>query len=978
MPDFRLQGMDGNRRAFARFTAWVCLVAPAAVMVLILSQQGQAYRLTGPAAFMLSGALALWLLRRSRNGAAFGVLCYGAWLATMIALSYSGGLYGNSALALPIIIVFSAWLAGIRAMLILGGATIVVLFGYAFLDMYELLPVRAVTPILQRAFIMSVIVLTATALGYFAARTLAEQLAALAASHSELESKMAALARRQQELSLLTERVPAMISHLDRDRIYRFANSAYAGFFGHTPESILGRKAEDVIGTAAYADIRPGIERVLNGEPVRLTVSRGNAAGERRTLDVELVPDAGGGIVAGWYALIRDVTEAERAGKSLRHIVDGTARATGSAFFQALTLNLAQATGLGRAMVAEVLPDRRHARALAYWDGREFRAGMEYLLEDAPCRHVIDKGEACFVDGVAELFPNDLALALHGIRGYYGARLESSDGVPLGVLVVMDGAPIRRRGEIATLVTVFAARAAAELERLRAEAALRSTGERFSSVFAASPTPIALTSLAEGRFADVNPAFEKTFGWTQAELLGRSAVDIGIWPSPEERQRWVAELEANRRTRNFETIHLTKTGEPLTILLSAEAIELEGIPHVISFAHDETQRRRAEETKRSALERFEAIFQHTPNVAIQGFDARGTILHWNRASETLYGIPADEALGRPIQSLLLTTEVAREFEAAVAAICASGRPSAPGEWPIPLRDGREIWVLSTLFPVFSDGVVAEIFCMDVDITDLKRVNESVRRLNVELEARVAARTAELTELNGELEAFSYSVSHDLRAPLRSIEGFGRLLEEDCADRLDAIGRDYVERMCRSARRMAQLIDDLLELTRIDRAEIRPADVDLSALAGEIVDELRQGSPQRRVAVEIAPGLSAHGDPRLLRIALQNLLENAWKYTGRTAGARIEFGCGHASDERVFHVRDNGAGFDMAYAHKLFAPFQRLHSPHEFEGSGVGLASVSRVIKRHRGRIWAESTVGEGATFYFTLAPESTAGVRKSV
>lgn len=837
--------MDSNRRAFARFTAWVCLVAPAAVMLLILSQQGQPYRLTGPAAFVLSGALALWLLRRNRNQAAFGVLCYGAWLATMIALSYSGGLYGNSALALPIIIVFSAWLAGIRAMLILGGATIVVLFGYAFLEMHGLLPARAATPILQRAFIMSVIVLTATALGYFAARTLAEQLAALAASRSELEGKMAALARREQELALLTERVPAMIAQLGRDRIYRFANSAYAGFFGHTPDSIVGRHAGEVLGTDAYADIAPAIERVLAGEPVRLTVSRSNAAGEYRSLDVELVPDGGVGVVAaGWYALIRDVTESERASKALRHIVEGTARATGDAFFRALTLNLAQATGLSYAMVAEVLPDGRHARALAYWSGAEFRQGMVYLLDDAPCQQVIEHGEACFPDGVAERFPRDLALAMNGIRGYFGIRLESSEGAPLGVLVVMDTAPIKSRAEIASLATVFAARAAAELERIRAE-----------------------------------------------------------------------------------------------------------------------------EARRTALERFEAIFQNTPNVAIQGYDARGTVMHWNRASENLYGIAAAEALGRPIQSLLFRSpEAVREFEAVVAGICAGGKPSEPGEWPIPLRDGREIWVLSTLFPVLSDGSIAEIFCMDVDITALKQANESVRRLNAELEERVAARTAELSAANRELESFSYSVSHDLRAPLRSIEGFGRLLELECAGQLDATGLDYVGRMCRAAKRMAQLIDDLLDLSRIERAEIKPAAVDLSVLAGEIVEELRQGAPQRSVRIVIAPGLTARGDQQLLRIALQNLIENAWKYSGKADNACIEFGCTQADGERIFHVRDNGVGFDMQYAGKLFAPFQRLHHVQEFEGTGVGLATVARVVRRHYGRVWAEASPGKGATFYFTLGP----------
>jgi glucan phosphoethanolaminetransferase (alkaline phosphatase superfamily) len=242
---------------------------------------------------VLSGALALWLLRRNRNQAAFRVLCYGAWLATMIALSYSGGLYGNSALALPIIIVFSAWLAGIRAMLILGGATIVVLFGYAFLEMYGLLPVRAATPILQRAFIMSVIVLTATALGYFAARTLAEQMAALEASRGELEGKMAALARREQELSLLTERVPAMIAH-------SAAIASAASPTAPTPASSATRRNRSWAGTRRTSSARtptrtspPPSSASWAARAVRLTVSRSNAAGESRSLAVELVPDVG-------------------------------------------------------------------------------------------------------------------------------------------------------------------------------------------------------------------------------------------------------------------------------------------------------------------------------------------------------------------------------------------------------------------------------------------------------------------------------------------------------------------------------------------------------------------------------------------------------------------------------------------------------------------------------------------------------------
>jgi signal transduction histidine kinase len=225
---------------------------------------------------------------------------------------------------------------------------------------------------------------------------------------------------------------------------------------------------------------------------------------------------------------------------------------------------------------------------------------------------------------------------------------------------------------------------------------------------------------------------------------------------------------------------------------------------------------------------------------------------------------------------------------------------------------------------------------------------------------------QLKAANKELEAFSYSVSHDLRAPLRYIDGFSHALLEEYADKLDAQGKDYLRRVRESAQRMAALVDDLLRLSRVTRTEMRHERVDLSDLARDIASELQETQPERRAEFIIAPGIVVEGDGRLLRVVLENLLGNAWKFTQRCPGTRIEFGETQHESGRANVVRDNGAGFDMAYADKLFAPFQRLHTVEEFPGTGIGLATVQRIIHRHGGHVWAESKVGTGAAFYFTL------------
>jgi PAS domain S-box-containing protein len=288
------------------------------------------------------------------------------------------------------------------------------------------------------------------------------------------------------------------------------------------------------------------------------------------------------------------------------------------------------------------------------------------------------------------------------------------------------------------------------------------------------------------------------------------------------------------------------------------------------------------------------------------------------------------------------------------------------ELEIRRKDGRIVYTYISAAPLFDDqGKVRGSVGMLVDMTERKRAEAQAHELNQELDRRVRDRTGQLEAINKELEAFCYSVSHDLRAPLRSIRGFTEVLLERYAPQLDSRGQDFLRRTCASSHQMDRLIEDLLKLSRVGRSELHCRSVNLSELVSGITAELRKAEPERIVELKIAPDLGAHGDERLLALALDNLLSSAWKFTSRIPHATIEFGAVD-QPEPAFFVRDNGAGFDMAYANRLFGVFQRLHAASDYPGTGIGLATVQRIINRHGGRAWAEGKPNEGATFYFTL------------
>lgn len=371
--------------------------------------------------------------------------------------------------------------------------------------------------------------------------------------------------------------------------------------------------------------------------------------------------------------------------------------------------------------------------------------------------------------------------------------------------------------------------------------------------------------------------------------------------------------------------------------------------------------------------RYRELFDNATDMVFTT-DLRGRISSFNKAAETLTGCPCQEAIGQSFPRMFGLDKAG--FVGLASCEDGNCEGSTQMELALKHRDGREVFVEASITTLCENGRAVGLQGIARDITERKRAEEAIQQLNATLEQRVADRTAELKASNQELEAFSYSVSHDLRAPLRAINGFAEILLKDFANKIDSRGQHYLNTVADSGRKMGRLVDDLLAFSRLGRQALAKAPLDLNDLTRQVLDDLRRHEPDRVVTVRIQSLPPARGDRTLVNQALQNLLSNAWKFTQKTTEAVIEIGSLAQDSETVYYVKDNGAGFDMKYAEKLFGVFQRLHRDDEFPGTGVGLAIVQRVIHRHGGRIWVEAAVGVGATFYFTL-PATNGAVRTS-
>jgi PAS domain S-box-containing protein len=491
---------------------------------------------------------------------------------------------------------------------------------------------------------------------------------------------------------------------------------------------------------------------------------------------------------------------------------------------------------------------------------------------------------------------------------------------------------------------------------------LRRNQELLAKLFRNSPAAVALVRQADGVVLDVNDAYERLFGWTRAEVIGQSTAALRVWVDAEDRTRFQQLLAARGRVIDFESQARRKSGEVFDSLLSSEMIEEAGERIVLVIVLDVSARKRAEAAVRESEQRFRALVDLSSDwYWVTDAEHRFTF----REGEILrrMGIPPEDDYGKRRWEMGFVNMTDADWAAHRALL---GRREEFRDLLLERRspDGHVHWATISGRPLHdAAGRFLGYHGTGRDVTGQVHAEERLRKFNVELERKVQERTDELDAANMELEAFTYSVSHDLRAPLRAIDGFSRMLEERHATALGDEARDYLQRVRAAARRMGQLIEDLIAFSRIGRAALHKRAVDLSALARLVAKELEAGAPERRVEWRVAEGLAAHADPGLARVVLENLLGNAWKYTGKTPRAVIEFGRTAAGE---FMVRDNGAGFDPAHADGLFQPFRRLHALEEFEGTGIGLATVKRIVERHGGRVRGEGAVGAGAAFHFTL------------
>jgi PAS domain S-box-containing protein len=526
-------------------------------------------------------------------------------------------------------------------------------------------------------------------------------------------------------------------------------------------------------------------------------------------------------------------------------------------------------------------------------------------------------------------------------------------------------------------------------ERERAEQILRASEARFSSAFNVGPAGMTITRIADGKFIDVNESFLRMFEFSRADVVGHTSTELEMW-TPTERQKLIQAQVESGVLRDFELQARAKSSRVITILFSSQPIELEGELCHITTMIDITERKRAEEKLRES----EASLRDSQRVAHVGhwsWDTQTNQVEWSDEMKRIFGLdPAtfDGDLTQVIARAIHPDDQAKVNAANQAVL--TEQKSAPLEYRVVLPDQsvRTVFAVPGDKIVDADGNILKLTGVVQDITERKRAEDDIRQLNAQLEQRVVERTAELNARvdqveqlnralanlndalqakNRELETFTYSVSHDLKAPLRGIDGYSRLLLDDYADKLDADGRAFLQTIRRATDQMARLIDDLLAYSRVERRALTTGVVHPQALVDALIIERADDFKRRNVALNVALACNVIStDADGLTLILRNLLDNALKFTRDVPAPQIEIGGRDDAQACVLWVRDNGVGFEMKYHDRIFEIFQRLHRAEDYPGTGIGLAIVRKALERIGGRVWASSAPGQGATFFVEI------------
>ena len=603
---------------------------------------------------------------------------------------------------------------------------------------------------------------------------------------------------------------------------------------------------------------------------------------------------------------------------------------------------------------------------------RDAHNGVAIGPEAASCGTAAYLGKTVVVDDIAHsaLWAPYREIALeHGLRACWSIPLKDADGTVIATFAAYYKQPRTPHPEELTWAHSAAVVIGVAVQRERHTQALYSSERRFRNSFQGAGTGMTIFTL-EGRFIQVNDAFCNMLGYSDQELYTMDIQTVTHGKDwPQDKAQLSDLQEGHRESFVTEKRYLTKSGQPVWSRVSVSLLRgangqpegFIGIAEDINLQRQALQQLRLLETAVSRLNDMVLITEAEPSA-----EPGPRIVFVNDAFERRTGYSREEVKGMSPR-FLQGPNTQRDELSRVASAMTRWEP-VRAEIINYTKSGQEFWLEMDLSPIADEtGFFTHWVAVDRDITQRKQAEIEILRLNADLENRVQVRTAQLESANRELEAFSYSVSHDLRSPLNTINGFGQLLQKSNGHNLDDKGKHYLNRIRVGTQQMGELIEGLLSLAKLSRNALRFVVVDLNVMALRVEHECREREPERQVALHVQPGLLVRGDATLLLVVMQNLLSNAWKYTSKQTDARIEVGSQlNADGEIIYFVRDNGAGFDMAHADKLFGAFQRLHAPSDFSGNGVGLANVKRVIERHGGRVWGEGRLNEGATFFFTI------------